>query len=337
MAISEPTAPAAVGEASISVIICTRNRAGSLKLTLEHLALADRNGIQAEIVVVDNGSGDNTREVVQSFGGRLAVRYLFEPRLGIWGKSYALNRALDEGGLGAIIVVLDDDMTVRQDWFHGVAAICARWPDKDLFTGDTYVIWPVDDPPAWTQLYGLQGGVFSSSRMGQTDDRLPSGYWFLGGHFWFRSRVLSDRRRFQDTWLTEPVFQLDLIEDGYDAVAAHDASVGHRIQLDLLNEKVVMERVRRGGQKAWVRLHPFRGTVRHARLFHEHPCLARLSCCMNYLRWLALYIVASLHPSRAARIGYRLLAVERMTTAAGYLRAAHGVPQYSLWQRFRRS
>jgi glycosyltransferase involved in cell wall biosynthesis len=317
----------------ISVIVCTRNRASSLKITLEHLAAADRDGIKAEVVVADNGSDDDTREVAQSFSGRIALRYLYEPTLGVFGKSHALNRALDAGELGEIIAILDDDMTVQPGWFQGVAAICRRWPDKDLFTGDTYVIWPCENVPAWAKKQSLQGGIFSSVRVGEPDAALENGYWFPGGHFWFRSRLLKLGRRFQDTWLTEPDFQLNFTEAGFSGVAAPDASAGHRIQPELLDQRVVLARARKAAEKAWVRLRPYRKNVRHSRLFHEHPLAARLFCLLNYFWWRIVYLVTWFHPSENVRFGNRLLAVERMTTAIGYFRASRGCPEYFLWRR----
>lgn len=134
-----------------SVIICTQNRASSLKVTLERLAAADRDGIRTEVIVVDNAGHDNTKAVVDSFRHLILVRYLHEPTLGVFGKSHALNRALDAGGLGEIIAVLDDDMSPHSDWLKGVTAICKRWPDKDIFTGDRYIIWPCDDVPDWAK------------------------------------------------------------------------------------------------------------------------------------------------------------------------------------------
>ena len=126
----------------ISVIICTRNRAASLHKTLTCLADADRTGLDFEIVVVNNGGTDDTAEVVRSFEDIFKIRLLFEPKQGVFGKSHALNRALDEGQLGNTVVVLDDDMSPHRDWFQGVKTLCDRWPDKDLFTGRSYVIWP---------------------------------------------------------------------------------------------------------------------------------------------------------------------------------------------------
>ncbi len=318
----------------ISVIISTQNRAGSLKVTLEHLAAADRAGIRAEVIVVDNAGHDNAREVVDSFRQLIPVRYLYEPTLGVFGKSHALNRALDAGGLGEIIAVLDDDMSPHPDWFQGVMAICRRWPDKDIFTGKTYIIWPCDDVPDWAKKPGAQGRIFSSVDFGESDSPLEDGGWFLGGHFWFRSRVLEQQRRFKDIWLTEPDFQLDLVERGFLGVAGPDAIAGHRIQPALLQRSVALDRARLGGScTSWVRLQPYRSRVKQARLFHEHPLLARLFCILNHLRWRFLYLASYLYPPDGSRFARRLVALERMTTAFEYLRVARRLEDYSVWKR----
>jgi len=53
------------------------------------------DSVEWEVVVVDNNSRDQTREVVEEFRCRYPgrFRYLFEPRQ---GKSYALNAGIRE-------------------------------------------------------------------------------------------------------------------------------------------------------------------------------------------------------------------------------------------------
>ena len=97
-----------------------------------------------------------------------------------------------------------------------------------------------------------------------------------------------------------------------------------------------MERARKtGAEKAWVRLRPYRQSVRQARLFYEHPWLARVFCFFNWLRWRILYFASFLAASAGARFERRVVALERFTLALEYLRAARGMKEYSLWRRWR--
>ena len=76
----------------ISILICTYNRAESLRRTLLKMeSLEAPAELQWELMVVDNHSTDHTRLVCEEFKGRLPLVYDFEATQ---GKSFALNRAL---------------------------------------------------------------------------------------------------------------------------------------------------------------------------------------------------------------------------------------------------
>jgi glycosyltransferase involved in cell wall biosynthesis len=317
----------------ISVVICTRNRAESLRETLDLLVKADRTGLQVEIVVVDNGSTDATPEVARSISRQIDVRLLFEPRQGVFGKTHALNRALDEGGLGQIIAILDDDMTPHSDWFQGIMALSQRWPDKDFFTGRSYVIWPADPPPEIAQSGALRTWMYSIIDEGPEDQAMGNGRWFSGNHFWFRSRCLESGTRFDDVWLTEPKFMLDLVELGYGAMSGPDAVVGHRIQERLLEKDVIRERARKVGESnADVRLRPFRRSVKHAQFMNSHPVLGRLFCVAKLALSAGQWVRAKLVTRSDKRFVRSVIVTESLVYHWQLLRTASRMPEYRIFK-----
>ena len=104
---------------SISIIICTRNRATDLRHTLEGFGTINPPaGMPVELIVVDNGSTDRTPDVVREMKlPWLIMRYVFEPRK---GKGFAYNAAL-AAATGEILVFTDDDVRPPQNWIEGMA------------------------------------------------------------------------------------------------------------------------------------------------------------------------------------------------------------------------
>ena len=99
----------------LSVVICTWNRSKTLPgvlASLERCVVPPE--IRWEVLVVDNNSTDDTRDVCQAFVSRHPekFRYLFE---GQQGKSFAQNTGIQNAS-GEIIALTDDDVTVDPNW-----------------------------------------------------------------------------------------------------------------------------------------------------------------------------------------------------------------------------
>jgi glycosyltransferase involved in cell wall biosynthesis len=101
-----------------SILIVTRNRAADLRMTLEAMrSVVVPDGLSAELLVVDNGSTDETREVVErcEIPG-LSVRYLLECKSGL---SHGRNRGVAEAK-GEILLFTDDDVRPPEGWLDGM-------------------------------------------------------------------------------------------------------------------------------------------------------------------------------------------------------------------------
>ena len=130
---------------SLSVLICTYNRAPLLAQTLQALAQAARpENCAVEIVVVDNNSSDHTAQVVReaAIAGPLPVRYALERQQ---GKSFALNRGLTVAR-GDIIALTDDDVLPAADWLVRIVANF-RGDDVVFVFGKVRPRWQVLPPP----------------------------------------------------------------------------------------------------------------------------------------------------------------------------------------------
>ncbi len=102
----------------LSVIVATRNRAHAIAECLDSIAasLANAAPLDAEIVVVDNGSHDATPRVVEQWaaGSIFPVRLLVEPRP---GQTVAHNRAL-RTAQGELLVFTDDDCRLSKEYVN---------------------------------------------------------------------------------------------------------------------------------------------------------------------------------------------------------------------------
>src|SRR5581483_7153755 len=98
----------------ISVLVCTRNRARALEKTLPTiLAQPPSEQYDYEIIVVDNASTDDTRQVIENFARtNQRLRYLYEARAGL---SYARNAAI-KNSQGELLAFTDDDVLVTENW-----------------------------------------------------------------------------------------------------------------------------------------------------------------------------------------------------------------------------
>jgi len=98
----------------VTVIIPTRNREKALKICLN--SFTKQTIFPKEIIVVDNSSTDNTREVISSFEEKLPVRYIFEGKI---GPSFARNRGIQEAR-GDLLAFTDSDCLPGKRWVEEI-------------------------------------------------------------------------------------------------------------------------------------------------------------------------------------------------------------------------
>jgi glycosyltransferase involved in cell wall biosynthesis len=176
----------------ITVAINTWNRAGLLDQTLSRMhALVVPTAIEWELLVVNNNCTDDTDVVIARHRGRLPLRRLFEPRLGV---SHAKNRAID-AARGDLMLWTDDDVMVAPDWMIAYLEAAARWPAASFF-GGTIEPWFEIPPPGWVlENLDCLRGMLAAKEIGPEEryysegDRPP-----FGANMAFRTEVLKAHR-----------------------------------------------------------------------------------------------------------------------------------------------
>jgi glycosyltransferase involved in cell wall biosynthesis len=137
-----------MGSANVAILIATYNRAALLGETLDVLsASVVPPHLTWEVIVVDNNSTDETRQVVTRRQSRFPVplHYLFEEKQ---GRSAALNTAI-KATRAPLLLCTDDDVRVDAGWLE--AGWRALAEGADYVGGRVVPIWEAS-PPAWLDL-----------------------------------------------------------------------------------------------------------------------------------------------------------------------------------------
>jgi GT2 family glycosyltransferase len=199
---------------TVSILICTHNRAELLKRTIDSLCqLALPKDVPVELVLVANACTDHTATVMADAAGRLAfpVKCFVEPTPGV---SIARNRALAESS-GEILAFLDDDVWADSQW---LVALIRAFEDQpaDIVGGHADLWWEILPQPEWFNpgyRWVLSGCDFGSKvfQMHDTDGA-------IGANFAARRKVFE----------TIGNFRVDLGRAGKEMTAGEETDVIER-------------------------------------------------------------------------------------------------------------
>jgi glycosyltransferase involved in cell wall biosynthesis/MoaA/NifB/PqqE/SkfB family radical SAM enzyme len=194
----------------ISVVICTHRNPNLLKKALESLAQQGLRNELYEVIVVDNNSNDNTKEVVEAYP---SVKYVFEQRIGL---SYARNAGIEKARAD-IIAFIDDDAEASPDWLKALLDIYDNLPDAWAVGGQVLPIWDAQKPEWLTNDYYRS---LSLVEWGQDARPLQWPERIIGTNCSFRRQVFTDIG----------YFDTDLGRIGSAMLGNEDTEIQQRIQ-----------------------------------------------------------------------------------------------------------
>lgn len=234
---------------SVSILICTRDRAESLRHTLGSLRGCQvPPDLTVELVVIDNGSTDHTKIVVEEavFHGA-PVRRVLEPTPGL---SRARNAGL-RATSSDVILFTDDDVRVPERWIEGMCRPILAG-EADAVAGGVH--FPADYEPKLSRepFRSRRGWLASTENL----DPLEPGS-FVGANMAFSRRVAEAVGEFDPQlgagalgFSEESLFAYRLIDAGFRIKTAFDVSVEHHFDLSRLTRKTLLDMAARMGRSA---------------------------------------------------------------------------------------
>lgn len=148
-------------EVKFSVVIPTYNRAKMLAQALE--SVLSQSYAPLEILVVDDGSTDDTSDVAERFGKH--VRYIRQDNAGV---SVARNRGIKESR-GDIIAFLDSDDAWEPEKLEIHAAVYQRWPEVGWAVSDIIIVDDDRQPYPGVQGFSRAFPLFPDRRLEPRD------------------------------------------------------------------------------------------------------------------------------------------------------------------------
>ena len=235
----------------LTVLFATHNGASTLPQVLASYCQLTPPPGGWKLVVVDNGSTDDTREILESFRERLPIVCASEEAA---GKNAALNtglRLID----GDLVVLTDDDVFPRAEWLIALREAADNCPDYAIFGGRVLPRWETA-PPAWITAWVPRGPVYTIS-----SDELVAGPEspenVYGPNMAVRAEIFAAGFRFDPSvgpngssyaMGSETEFVVRLARHGYRVRCVPDAEVEHFIRNHQLKREWILRRATRFGR-----------------------------------------------------------------------------------------
>lgn len=170
----------------VSVCLCTWNRSSLLDQTLAGMReLTIPEGVEWEVVVVDNNSTDDTAEVLKRHEKQLPLVRLFESTT---GQTHARNCALAQVR-GDLVLWTDDDVKVPKHWLEAAIEGAARFPDAAGFAGSIRPWFPVAPDPALLEAFPALRDGFCGRNLGAEPRLMAETEFAYGANMMFRARA----------------------------------------------------------------------------------------------------------------------------------------------------
>ena len=226
----------------VSIVICTFNRKKFLEKCLESIFAIEYPKSQYEVIVVDGGSTDGTKELCKKFSN---MRFVVEDRYGL---AAARNKGA-ELSQGSIVAYTDDDCIVDKQWLRNLVAGFQLFRHVIGVGGPVYPLRPEVIPPK----------IYVKAALGLFDEgeKIKFVRGIITSNSAFKREIFSKvqfdeklgtTRRGKLILSGEDVdFCQNLIKLGYNLLYTPYAKVYHQIPKDRLKVPYIIKRALHSG------------------------------------------------------------------------------------------
>lgn len=231
----------------ISIIIPTRNRAQNLKNLLEKISKQTVSSDQYEVLVIDNGSQDDTFAVCQEYMKFFVnFRYFYEEAPGLHvGRNKGFQESLTE-----LLVYIDDDIEPPEEWLQN---IIKGFEDKKvvLIGGNDIPKFEKEPDPWINDLWIERGDIkilpeFSCILLGSIKKDIDPECVY-GCNFAIRKEVLRETKGFHPDGMPNNMLQYRgdgetyvsryIKEQGLKSIFIPEASVYHLVSKERMTKE----------------------------------------------------------------------------------------------------
>lgn len=257
----------------ISVIIPTYNRRELLEYTLHSLVNQSLDKSNYEVLIADDGSSDDTFEMLKTYEQHLNIRYAYQTDDGYRpGAARNMGIRLAEG---TYCLFIDSGIIVKSDCLEQHIHFHDKWKKDVAVLGYIYgygggtdemelktLVNPKDPDGSIAKLvktgkdwvWDLRENIFQKYNDCIEELSVPWAY-FLGGHFSVKTQSLHDiglfDEKFDGTWGNEDIdVGYRLYKAGHDIALCRTACVLHLPHEELQGEELLEWRTEQGAKNA---------------------------------------------------------------------------------------
>ena len=144
----------------VSVVVPTYNRSALLARCLESLKTQTLNKEAYEVIIVDDGSADDTSEISRAFGQKATMNLAYV-RGSHRGPAAARNLGIAEAR-GEIVAFIDDDCEALKEWLERISA---PFGNSGVVGVEGKVVRHPDCTPFTHFVENLNGGLFLTANI----------------------------------------------------------------------------------------------------------------------------------------------------------------------------